>query len=370
MFFDKRNDTTKLRAEMDALDARRASLMAKSANGERTLDAARAARREYLITGDDDAAAAQKLDRLVRDAESALAALRDALDEIETRRTDVLQRLEIARDQERRAERASELDERADEAEKIAVRLEKDIEKLAGDFDALVAAIPPDALPTRRYQRFIGHDDRALSPLELAGAVLAEGLYLALPPDVFIIVRQHGGGFANIGLPVHCRMADGSLTAAIPFDSPDDVVKFFPASGAADASIIRPLRAAAAKLREGDRPSPAIVEPPLFEIVKVVFTKPVSWVDEWSERKIAEDWIAEVPRPVADAARALGIAVDAGTMEARLHCEKAARLPDANPRAIPHLPQRERVDLGVDLKKLRDAERARLNGSDMRRAAE
>jgi hypothetical protein len=109
-------------------------------------------------------------------------------------------------------------------------------------------------------------------------------------------------------------------------------------------------------------PSKAPLEPPPFPTQRLVFLKPSTYIGV-DGRKIVEDgsWETSVAEPVAQRALEMGLAVATNDPRAMEYLRKKNRRPEVDMLRQEHLQPEEPVDLGVDLKKLKDAERERLN---------
>jgi hypothetical protein len=363
-FFSKKSPAEDIEAELAAFTKRRASLESKLCASITSVETARESRRNHLIDGaDDDAAALTKIEKRLADAERDEAALRDAINTLAAREGDARARLAVARDADARERRATEIEAAARAIEIAGARLEKAVEAVAAEFAQITDLIPSEAIQTRRYVPLIGHDDRPLSSRELIAAALFEGLYQQIP-EAFQIVG--GSSVAEIKAVISYRMSDGSLCDQIPID--DESVSLLPASGAVEQTIVAPLRKAADHLRNPPEPPAPIIEPTPFANAEIVFAKKAMWTDEWGEQKFADAWLATVPTPVAEAALAAGIAFRSGTEEAREEVRKQSFISTMDPRWRAQIPLPEIVDLRVNIKELRDAERERLNAPRARAA--
>jgi hypothetical protein len=366
MFFKKANSVQKVEADLQALERRRPKLQSQLSAAEAALDASRNERREFLI-GDDAENGTDRatLERKLLGAERDVAAYSDALAALDAKIIDTRKRLGEARDEEIREAESTAREAAAIAIGEKAVRLERAIDELAAAADELRDLIDPGCIEVRSYENFKGDSDKPMDPFSLVRLTVAEGLF-SRSPELFTIEVPDIGGFADASMKVPYRRPNGALCVELPKHL--DGVNFLPASGAVERNIVIPLRRAAQEFLDGKR-SPYVVvtagarktiEPPPFEFVDVVFTKPVRWTAENGQRNGKVDDACSVPKPVANAAIERGTAFPMDTDEARAHLEKRKRWHVAAGHNSEHYS--ESVDLGVDLEKLIAAERARLNG--------
>ena len=270
MFFKKASPVTKIEQELAGLETRRPKLHSQFVAAEAALDAAREERREFLIGNDSDNATTRAgIEKRLLAGERDVDAFRDALSTIDTKRADAKQRLNQARDDEIREKAASEREQAARAVETATAKLERATENLAQAFDEFVRSIP-DASGATIYERV--HGPRPATNYEAARAILAEGMFHACA-EAFEVISPFPSTAYEISMNVPWRRPNGSYGSDIPKD--DDRIQFLPASGAAGASIVAPLRRAAAEIRAGTRPPEllsradvaTIVEPPPFEEV-------------------------------------------------------------------------------------------------------
>ena len=355
--------------ELKALEARRASLSTKLTAAELALDAARNTRREHLIDGaEDDNASAQKIEKTIIGAEREAASLADAIAEVDRRLVDGRNRLATENNAELREKVAAERETAAKQVQTVSARLEKVIADVALVFDALTEVIPHGA--AQIYEPGVG--PRPASPHEAARAILAEGLFSASPEMFEVIGRASISETTSVNLQVMHRRREGSLDGRIP--KGDTSVEFLPATQAANAILVEPLRRSAEAIRAGDAPAdsdvtplrvPAPVEPGWFEFKDVYLLRPISFIGCGGYRMAEDLGYHVLDAPVAEKALALGAAVTPDDPRADEHRAAMHRNPYETRAGIGPT-----LDLGVDLKKLREAERARLNRPTPRLAAE
>ncbi|BGE84595.1 hypothetical protein Ms3S1_10310 [Methylosinus sp. 3S-1] len=355
-FFPKKSTVEALEGELAQIVQRQVGLRTRSAAAVDEAKAARNTLRELLIGSDNGEDHALADNRVLR-AERNEAAICDALAALDAREREMRRRLDEARAAECREKRADEMDAAGRAIEFAALRLEKSVTALAGEFSEIIEAIPPDSLTPRRYIPLIGFRD--ITPTTAAAAALIETLYAAIP-EAFEAVLDEISGAVTIRATLMMRTKAGALCSELPIN--DEGGNALVASGAFHANIVAPLRKLAADLRDPPAPPKATIEPAPFPEVDVVFTSNVAWRDDFAQERVATAWLAKVPKPVAEKAFELGVALRAGTPEASEALTRAAMRPSGDPRYLATLPTPKTVDLGVNLKSLYDAERARLNG--------
>lgn len=362
--FGQKSDVERYETELSALAKQRAALEAKAHDAGQQLEAARADRRDFLTGADvDNSSARSAIDKRVQSAESLVAGYRDALGANENRASEARANLSEARERSARETAADACDAAADKIANSVVKVDDAIQHLAAACRELRDVIPRAAgLP-----RYGSHGVREeMSADEAVAAVIGEALYNVLP-DLFEVVGATIGTSVEISLPCPYRRADGALHRLVP--KYDDSIRFLPASGAADANLVKPLRQRARAIRAGEIAanfpiasplSMKTIEPPPFEMVEIVFVKPSNWIAENGQRTGAIDSAFNIPKPIAERAIALRVGFPKDSDEARAHLDKRKRwhicAGDSSEKFD------ESVDLGIDLEKMIDAERARLNG--------
>lgn len=315
--FLRKGSVQKIETDMARLESRRAQLQAKLSAAGQALEEARKDRTGFLIDTDgDNVAARASLEKTLLSAERDETALQDAIIEIESQIAAASEHLAASKDAEAREKAAAKYEKDATNIEKLALSLEKKISELAVCFDQLVAAIPLGAIAVPRYGQT--GNEAAMSPSDLARAVVSEGLYEKCEELFECYGSATIGTTVSIALPVFHRRNDGALSASIPKN--DDSVKFLPASGAAEANLVAPLRRAADALRTGKlalgaafdivAQRPVVVEPPPFEVSRpIIITKKISFINQNGDRQERVAWTYPgLPRPLAEACFAAGVA--------------------------------------------------------------
>ena len=300
--------------------------------------AALAERREALISGVEAGHAANR----AREAEDSLAAVADALAEVERRLSDAIAR--------RDAEAAQA------EREAVAKALETDAQAIvaaAKDIEAAVAAAAraharmPLAVSAKAAPQVMANRE-SLSPSEFASGLVVEALVAALP-DL--------SGRADL-FPSHYtreRTVEGR--------SAED----------AGAAVAERLRAVAAEVREGHvgalaewrgkAPRIHASEPPAIPVHPSAC---FSYIDHHGQARRVTPLDCYLPEPVAVAAVAAGLAENAPSIATQTARNQWERKREATP-AENLFDGVEVADLGVDLRALAEAEEERQR-SDARDA--
>jgi hypothetical protein len=364
LIFGKKTDVEKCEADLAALVKQRATVEFRLNAAVAQREAAREEWRDFL-TGDDvdNSSLRSAIDKRVQSAESLVEGYRDALATIDLKIREAREKLSAARDMAAREAAADACDASAEKIEnKVAFEVEPAIRGLVTALQNLHDVIPHGA-GLRRYGPWGEREEMTAS--ENVAAIVSEALYNALP-DLFEVTGPPIGDSVNISLACLYRRRDGALHRSVP--KHDNSIRFLPASGAADANLVKPLRELASAIRAGEiapklpffqSPLAKVIEPSPFELVDVVFTKPVRWVAENGQVDGKIDSAFSVPKPVAAAAIGRGVAFPRDSEEARAHLDKRERWRVAASDCSEKFS--EFVHLGVDLEKLMAAERARLN---------
>ena len=220
-------------AEMEASLAR---LRAERKEFETVVESHGARRADALLSDMADADIAKL------DADASLAQIR--LERLELAELELVERIERARDTQRREAEAVRRDDVAGKVEQIAIQLEKAIDELVIAANEMVAAIPADLIRMRDYEPTMGIIDQP-NPQRLVAAIVAEAMYKR-SPELFRRGNEYCGS-ADIALWLCTHNPNGSLNYIVSTN--DDGKKFMLASGAADIHVVQPLRRAAADLR-------------------------------------------------------------------------------------------------------------------------
>lgn len=198
-------------------------------------------KRAAMLTSAASNADIKKLDA---DMEDALL----SIERLEAAETELITRLEHAKDTAERERLAGEQERAASAIEEKSRALEGPIAALAAAFAELLKAIPADTSITVSATQPATSED-------VARAILASGLYTALP-SIFEMVpcRPHlsrlGGAAVERALFVH-TFADGLMTTRCNGLIGEECT-IHPASITASGLIVDPLRRRAAALRGGD----------------------------------------------------------------------------------------------------------------------
>lgn len=301
------------------------------------------------------------------DADASLARIR--AERLEMAEAEILQRLETARDRIERAKTASEREKAARAVEAAAKRIDSIVAQLAAEFPALVEAIPHCCASIYVPAR----GPVPATPTQIAGAILAEALAARIPGAIETIGAENFGWEVERVLRIYYRRkSDGALSEGFPKNEP---AQFVSAVDAAAKIVCEPLRASATNIRAGNAapnssvtpllPKP-IIEPPPIGFRAIYLVHPISYINLGGVRVVEEVGNeANLHLPVVEAALAAGAAIELD--DTRVEFDKAEwrRNPfEKRQKAGPP------IDLGVDLKALQDAERAKLNQPAPRLAAE
>lgn len=360
----------KLEAAVADVERRLAARQAEHARAAARLAEAQAERRVLLVDTDViDPKQRGRADSAVRNATDDVAALADAIQELERRKDEAHGHLAAVRGQAIRDAAASERETAAAAVERGAVDLDRAIEALATAFEAVADAVPPGAISVKSHVPYWGRSEDSLSAYDVARAVVAEGLYRRCP-EIFHVV-EHGGEYRTINLPLSHRLPDGALDRHVPVQG----ATFSHSSAAAQALLVDPLRRSADAIRRGEL-SPDLPVAPVAESwpevhvpsTSLVLARAISWAGVNGVPQHASAGGCELPEPIAEAALAAGLAYPADSDDGRSILRLLAEMPAAvlirgpvggrwtrDPQGVeaPH-------DLGGALIAWIDVERARL----------
>jgi hypothetical protein len=303
------------------------------------------------------------------DADADLASIR--AERLELAELELEERLSRARDESARQKVAAEREAQARAVEEAALPLEKAIDALAEEFGKFASAVPT-VNGALYFDSSKGTS--AMTPIEVARTILAEGLSARLPDAFISLNKSLIGTTYELALYVPHRRRDGYVDFDLPKLPKGEEIRFLQASGVADALVVAPLRCSADAIRNGEiapseppvpiRPRP-IVEPPPFKFQRVYLLKRITYVNELGSRVHEDAGDTNLLEPAAERALASGAAVPIGDPRAEDHWHGMLR----DPYKTRAESNQEAVDLGIDLKAMQDAERARLN-PHLREAAE
>ena len=307
---------TDLEARIPALEAAKAAALAE--------------RREALISGVEAGHAANR----AREAEDSLAAVADALAEVERRLADAIAR--------RDAEAAQA------EREAVAKALEDDVKAIVAAAKDVEAAIAAVARAHARMQLAVSAkaapqvmaNRQSLSPAEFASGVVVEALVAALPD-----------------LGVRADLNPSHYTRERPVEGRS--------AADAGAAAAERLRAVAAEVREGHAgalsewrgkaPRIHASEPPAIPVHPSAC---FSYIDHHGQARRVTPLDCYLPEPVAQAAIGKGFAEPEPTIATQTERNRWDRIREATPAenlfdgVVVH-------DLGIDLKALAEKEEQR-----------
>ena len=283
---------------------------------------------------------------------------------------ELTERIEAVRDSDQRSRRASAMDAAAAAIAAKTSAVDAAAAAFAAAYRDLLSTVPDDLVDIRiRSPR---HTQPVKStPADIAGAIPGQALAVACPalfqdrpPQL-----RHWGNAVERVLAVHEVDKDGKLSPVLAGEHGQDAT-ISTAEHAARRVIVDPLRRVAEEIRAGKvpadakrpAPKPAPIEPPAFPAQRLVFLKPATYVGV-NGQTVIEDatWETFVAEPVAQRAIELGIAVAPNDPRAAEHLRQRNRRPEVDMARQTHLKPEAPVDLGVNLKRIQDTERARLN---------
>lgn len=317
--------------QIRGLETTKASLEARIPALETARSAALDRRRETLIAGGDAADAAQA----ARAAEDDLAAVADALAEVDRRITEAVAKREAEDVQARREVVATALEADADRIVVAATAMAEAAEALTRAHAKMLLAVSGRAAP------LIVEHRTDLSPKDFADGVLLQAVAAAVP-----------------GLHFEADIFPGHYTSSSRVEG----------RGAGDAGEIAAerLQDAAVRVRSEELPADLSEWQVAGPAIRVKEPKPVpvhplrcfAWVDDRGQQRRSTPVDGFMPEPVVRAAIAAGVAVDQPTMAT----ERAKR--DWEMRrdgvSIERLFEGvDIVDLGVNLQAARKAEEQR-----------
>jgi hypothetical protein len=249
--FRRNTQIEKIRSDVGALEARRGALQKQHTTAEAKLAVARAAARDRIIAGDDNVD-----DAAVVEAERRLAALDDALAEIDVRLENESAALAKAEDAKAREHEAKAREAAAVKIEALAVRLERGLAEVVSIASEIRDSVP-GCLEVHLYEDGFGRLGR-LNPQKIINACISEGLF-AIAPDLFALKGKDGiGSYWMASLDFAPLRPDGNISAFIPKRVD---VSFRHVSGSIEASIVEPLRRSASLIRNGELPADAPATP-------------------------------------------------------------------------------------------------------------
>lgn len=324
----KKDDATKLTAEVDRLSRKREALSAKLVAAQSAEASAREAQRKFFVETENlDASDAARLSAAVASAVSDVAAVTDAIQTVDGLIDEGKAAVTAAKEGAARQRRASEIAKRIERLEPLAAQAERQFESLVATLEKIAGEADDPSLDVKEYRELQGHVDR-LPVQSIIGASLAQAIFRDMP-DLMTVEKSFGASFARAYLPMMITRYSG-LSRDLPIDHGDE--NSFtpkPLSGALQSNLIEPLRAAAAEILDGTRPlasnKPMIEadddDEPTFSYPWVVFVKPARWRDWKGEMIEQADARAMVPQPVADAALKAGVAFPENAPEATAYEE-------------------------------------------------
>ncbi|MGD9540761.1 hypothetical protein [Methylocystis sp.] len=181
---------------------------------------------------------------IAADKDAALAALR--LERLEVAELSLIEQIDAARDSERRASRAKELERDAVVIAEQAANVDAACAVLAGAFAKLVAAIPSES----GVMVDADHGTRLATPEDVARAILAQGLFSACP-NIFEMMapRTRTARPACVERVLAVSIVrDGVLSRFNPGLHGEECT-ITPAPIAANEIVVEPLREKARELR-------------------------------------------------------------------------------------------------------------------------
>jgi hypothetical protein len=302
------------------------------------------------------------------DTDANLAQIR--LERLELAELELVERIAAARDTDARQRRASAMDAAAAAIAAKTSAVDAAASGFAAAYRDLLATIPADLVDIRiRSPRHM--QPVPATPAEIAGAIAGQALTVACPAlfqDRAPQLRHWGSAVERV-LTVHDVDNGGNLSPVLAGEHGQDAA-ISTADHAARRVILEPLRRVAEEIRAGKvaadakqpAPKPATIEPAPSPTQRLVFLKPATYVGV-NGQTVIEDatWETFVAEPVAQCAIELGIAVATNDPRAVEHLRRKNRRPEVDMQRQSHLTPEEPVDLGVNLKRIQDTERARLN---------
>ncbi|AZG75988.1 hypothetical protein [Methylocystis rosea] len=227
--------------DVASLETQLQRLLAEKAQVTAEVEAYGSRRADLLLSDSDD-------DAIVRfDTEHAKACVR--LERLEVGEIALLERIAVAKDATFRAAEALRREKSAEDLTQRAVVIDRTFGTLCAQLEEFIAATPPDCIDIKGYREFYGIGS-ALTPTQVASALLTEALYQRMP-DLF---EQEGrdivGNFWSCKLPLRYRKKGSGVSAELPKGNVE--IRFLPFSGAADETLIAPMRDKALSLRASE----------------------------------------------------------------------------------------------------------------------
>ncbi|MFC3691069.1 hypothetical protein ACFOWB_02450 [Chenggangzhangella methanolivorans] len=316
------------------LEKTKADLEAKLPSLEAAKAAALDERREALISGVEAGHAANR----ARQAEDDLAAVADALAEVERRLTDAVARRDAEAAQAEREAVAKGLEDSAKAIVAAAKDMAAAVEAVAKAHARMQLAVSAKAAPQVMANR------ESLSPVQFADGVLLEALVAALP-DIGVRADLYPAHYTRERTVEGRSAADAGAAAA---ERLRDI-----------ATEVRDGHAGALAEWRASGPRIHASEPPAIPVHPSAC---FSYVDHHGQARRVTPLDCYLPEPVAVAAVAKGLAEDAPSIATQTARNQWERKREATP-AENLFDRVEVTDLGVDLRALAEAEEERQRTS-------